>query len=139
MTRLIEIDHDPSPRQLVWFGLLFCGFCVLAGSMVRWRMDATDTATVIWFIGGALAVLYWVVPPWRRWIYLGWLYAVFPVGWVVSHAMLAAVYFLVITPIGFAKRLITGDALHRTPDLAASSYWSPRGQQHRLQRYFRQY
>jgi len=26
------------------------------------------------------------------------MYAAFPIGWVVSHAVLAAVYYLVVTP-----------------------------------------
>ncbi len=139
MARLIEIDHNPSPRQLYWFGILLGAFCALAGGMVRWRMEAAGVATVIWATGGVLAMLYWIVPAWRRSIYLGWLYAVYPVGWTVSHLLLAIVYFLVITPMGLVKRLIKGDPLERTPDPAARSYWAARGNKKGSQHYFRQY
>ncbi|MXZ24435.1 MAG: hypothetical protein F4Y80_06115 [Caldilineaceae bacterium SB0665_bin_21] len=139
MARLIEIDPNPSSRQLHWFGFLLGAFCALAGGMVRWRLDAPGTAAVIWAIGGVLSVLYWIVPAWRRSIYLGWLYAVFPVGWAVSHCLLVIVYFLVITPMGLVKRLVKGDPLGRTPDPSALSYWTPRETKPQAQRYFRQY
>ncbi len=139
MAGLIEIDSQPSSRQLYWFGFLLGVFWALAGGMVRWRLDAPGVAIVIWSAGGVLSVLYWAVPAWRRSIYLGWLYAVFPVGWAVSHGLLAMVYFLVITPMGLVKRLVKGDPLGRTPDPAVSSYWTPRGREKPFQRYFRQY
>ena len=41
----------------------------------------------------------WLRPDWARPLYVGWLYAVFPIGWTISHLILAVIYFLILTPI----------------------------------------
>ena len=43
---------------------------------------------------------YAAIPALRRPIYLGWLHAVSPIGWTVSHLLLAAMYYLLIYAIG---------------------------------------
>jgi hypothetical protein len=47
------------------------------------------------------------------------------VGWCVSHVLLVAVYFLVLTPIGFLLRLFR-DPMELRFEREASSYWFPR-------------
>ena len=49
--------------------------------------------------------VYAAIPMSRKWIYLGWIYAAFPIGWTVSHLLLAAIYYLIVTPIALAVRL----------------------------------
>ena len=41
-----------------------------------------------------------------RWIYLGMAYAALPIGFVVSYLMMVVVYYLVLTPIGVAMRML---------------------------------
>ena len=55
-----------SPRDLRWFGLLLPIFVALVGAIARWQFGAPAAATGIWSVGGALAALYWLVPPLRR-------------------------------------------------------------------------
>ena len=50
------------------------------------------------------------------------MFAVFPIGWVVSHLLLGVVYFLVLTPIGLTLRALGRDPLERRFDQSASSY-----------------
>ena len=49
--------------------------------------------------------------------------AAFPIGWVVSHALMAAIYYLVITPMAVAMRLLGRDPLDRRFDRDATTYW----------------
>ena len=136
---LIELNRNPTAKELRWFGVLLAGFVVLAGAFVRWRLGDPAAARAIWVVGAVVTGSYTVVPPLRRWIYLGWLYAAFPIGWTVSHLVLAATYYLVVTPIGLLVRWIRGDPLERAPDRSAETYWTARRPTGGVQRYFRQF
>ena len=136
---LIEINRHPTAKELRWFGVLLAGFVVLAGAFVRWRLGDAAAAHAIWVLGTVVTGSYAAVPPLRRWIYLGWLYAAFPIGWTVSHLVLAATYYLVVTPIGLLVRWIRGDPLERAPDRSAETYWTARRPTGGVQRYFRQF
>ena len=136
---LIEINRHPTEKELRRFGVLLAGFVVLAGAFVRWRLGDPATARAIWVVGTFATGSYAVVPPLRRWIYLGWLYAAFPVGWTVSHLVLAATYYLVVTPIGLLVRWTRGDPLQRAPDRSAETYWTARRPAGDVRRYFRQF
>ena len=122
---IIEINTDPSKKELRWFGVMLVVFVLAVGALVRWQFDAPAAAQRIWIAGGVLSMVYVVVPPLRRWIFVGWIYAAFPIGWTVSHVLLASIYYLVFTPIGLLLRLIKGDPLERQLDPSAASYWRP--------------
>ncbi len=135
---LIEIDRNPSAKMLRWFGVLMVGFFVLTGGLAQWRWPAA--AAAIWIFGVALTGVYAAVPPLRRHIYLGWVYAALPIGWTVSHLILATVFYLVVTPIGLGVRVVKGDPLERAPERSAASYWSARsGADSNARRYFKQF
>ena len=65
-------------------------------------------------------------------------YATYPVGFVISHVVLALVYFLVLTPIGLTMRLFGHDPLSRKFDPGARSYWKPRHETKPTESYFNQ-
>ncbi|MEX0979180.1 MAG: SxtJ family membrane protein, partial [Pirellulales bacterium] len=69
----------------------------------------------------------------------GWMWAAFPIGWLVSHLLIAAIYFLLITPIALVMRAVGRDPLSRRFDRAAKTYWVPRRQDSDPARYFRQF
>ncbi|HEY2415331.1 MAG TPA: SxtJ family membrane protein [Pirellulaceae bacterium] len=121
---LIEIDNNPSPAKLRTFGLLLPVFFGCVGAVARWRWGFPATGTTIWTAGAALVLLYVAAPRMRRPIYVGWMYAVRPIGVAVSYFVLAATYFLILTPIGIVRRMF-GDPLQRRFDRKAVSYWSP--------------
>ena len=135
---LLEIDRHPTAGNLRWFGVLLAVFVALAGGLAYWRLDAS-TGRMVWTAGVALAAIYAAVPPSRRWIYLGWLYAAFPVGWTLSHLALAAAYYLVLVPIGLLLRLFRGDPLDRELRRSAASHWAARQPVRDVRRYFRQF
>ncbi len=136
---LLEINRYPSARELRWFGVLLAVFAGVAAGLVHWRLEAPGAARLVWTAGGALAAVYAAAPPLRRWIYLGWLYAAFPIGWTLSHLVLTVTYYLVLSPIGLTLRLCRGDPLERGRDRSAASYWTARRPVHDARRYFRQF
>ena len=60
-----------------------------------------------------------------------------PIGWVVSHVLMAAIFYLVITPVGLFFRIIGRDAMaRRAPTLP--SQWVPRESSADPRRYWHQ-
>ena len=136
---ILSVDRNPPPRQLRSFGILLGFFVPVFGALVWWRTGHLDAGIPIWIVGGLLAVLYWLVPALRRPVYVGWMHAAFPIGWTVSHTLMAAVYYLVITPIGLIIRAAGRDPLLRRFDRSAPTYWVSRQSTGGARRYFRQY
>ena len=62
-----------------------------------------------------------------------------PIGWVVSHVLMAIAFYGVITPIGLLLRLAGRDLLEQRLDREAKSYWQPRRPVTDRRRYFRQF
>lgn len=136
---MVEIKSTFSRRELLWFGPLFALFAGMIGGVARWRFAAPEVAQGIWIFSAALIALYYLVPALRRGIFTGWLAAVFPLGWLLSHVLLAAVFYLVVFPIGFLMKLFRYDALQRRFDRDAESYWIEREPKRDARDYFRQY
>jgi hypothetical protein len=57
----------------------------------------------------------------------------------VSHVVLGAVFYLVVTPIGWLVRRISGDPLHRRFEASRPSYWTERDTASDVGRYLRQF
>ena len=135
---LIRINHRPSPRQLLVFAL---AWLVLAGVLgaIQWSKGRPAVAFVCW----SLALIVPVVgTAWReglRRLYIGLSYATYPIGFVVSSLVLAALYYVVLTPIGLILRLCGHDALGRRFDPQATSYWQKRPGPRSPASYFRQH
>lgn len=136
---VLDINTNPTRRDLRWFGRLLPVFVAVVGVVVWRRTGSLTSATSLWVAGGLLSAVFAAWPASRRRIFVGWMYAVFPIGWVVSHVLLGAIYFLVITPIGFAVRLLRGDPLDRAFDRSAPTYWTTHTPPDRVNRYFRQF
>jgi hypothetical protein len=136
---LLEIPRDPPPRHLLLFGALLPPFVALAGWLCSRHAGSPAVAYVVWTLGGALWLVYAAVPRARRPIWVGWMTAVFPIGWVVSHVVVIAFYYFVLTPIAVLLRIFGHDALRRRRGSARDSYWVERGRRGGTRRYFRQY
>ena len=136
---MLTIDRNPPKERLRSFGVLLAMFVPLFGALVWWRTGKVETATTIWIAGGVLTAIYWLAPPIRRLVYVGWMYAAFPIGWTVSHLLMAVIFYGVITPIGWIMRAGGRDPLRRTFDRSAGTYWVPHERSDDISRYFRQY
>jgi hypothetical protein len=119
---LIRISRNPSARQLKVFAAAWLLFLGLAGA-ASWLRGRHPTAELLWALACAVPLAGAANPASIRLVYVGLSHATYPVGLVVSHVVLAIVYFLVVTPIGLAMRLFRNDPLARKFEPGRKSYW----------------
>jgi hypothetical protein len=140
---LIKVNANPSRSDLrlfagVWFPLFF-----FVAGLQTWRKrrktGSLQSAIVIWAIAGVISLIALAWQGAGRLLYVGLMYLTLPIGWVMSHAILAVMYYGVMTPIGLLLRLFGHDSMRRTFDRSASSYWLPRRETESPDRYFRQF
>lgn len=136
---LVEINRNPSRRDLAWFGVVLFLFFAAIGAIVGRTLTSEVTRNVVWSAGAVLGLVYYAVPALRRPMFVGWMYAAYPVGVLVSHILLGLVYFGVVTPIGLLMRAVGHDPLARRFDRSARTYWVEREQAPDVKRYFRQF
>jgi hypothetical protein len=146
---LVAVNWKPDARQLRWFGL----FCVLGfGGLGTWiflrqhvfgfelsTVAATRTAYALWSLGTVCGLTGLVAPTALRPLYVVLTALALPIGFVVSHVLMALIYYGLITPIGLYFRLRGRDPLKRKLDPQATSYWDAREPVRDRARYFRQF
>lgn len=76
-------------------------------------------------IGAVLAFLGLAVPAGARAFHAAWMKLAHALGWVNSRILLGAMFYLVMTPIGWIVRLTGNDPLNRRRP-AQETYWIPR-------------
>lgn len=135
---MIELK-PPSKRDLQWFGLMVAALCGVIGGIVLWQSGSLQASKIIWATGVVFSLIYYAIPPLRMILYYGWMKAVTPIGWTVSHLVLAITYYLVLTPTGLLVRLFRRDPMRRKPQPDAATYWTARRPARDSSRYFNQY
>ena len=113
-----------SDRDLRKFGLAVGGVFLVLGLLFLLRHKAR-WPYFLW-PGAALIVLGAVVPRALKYIYIGWMSVAFVLGFIMARVILTLFFFLVITPIGLAARLMGKDFLSLKLGPNAASYWIPR-------------
>jgi hypothetical protein len=111
--------------------------------MIGWavyrRTHALPWPLAIWISAAVLSIAGLVRPSVMKPIWVGWMTAVFPIGWTISHLVLAVTYYLVLTPVGILLRLTGRDPMTRRLDRQAPTYWQRHQQIDDTARYFRQF
>jgi hypothetical protein len=137
---LFEGKGAPDTGELRRFGAAWLpAFLLLAGALL-WRRSAPPwVAATAWAAAAASVAAALLSPRALRPVYGALLFVTRPVGWALSWVILAAIYFLVVTPVGLALRAFGRDPLARRADPAAASYWMPRKGTGGPERWFRQF
>ena len=123
---LLRIQRDPSRGQLAVFAAAWAVVLSVVGLYVLVRGGSHGGATACFLAALAVPALGWLSPPLLRLVYLGAVFAAWPIGWVLSHVVLALVYYGLLTPTGVVMRLLGRDPLERRFEPAAESYWTRR-------------
>jgi hypothetical protein len=134
-----KIPWHPTNLQLRQFAGLLMLFAVAAGSFLWLRGADFTTVAFIVVVGLMIGVTGLALPASIRGLFVGWMIAAWPIGWLISHLLLAGVFFLVVTPIGLALRVCGRDPLHRRWDHRAKTYWIARQPSSDSRRYFQQF
>lgn len=145
-----DINFHPSDRDVRIFAAIWLVGFGLLGLLSAWRVGAWDSAVPIgwhapwrlpvasWSLAVAGSVVGTVWPAALRPIYVAWTVAVFPIGWTVSQVILLVTFFGLFSACAVVFRLIGRDALHRSFDRDAPSYWIRRPAAPEVEQYFRQ-
>ena len=187
---IIEVNREPSRRDLVWFAVMLLIFAAVLGALVRFKggeglagvsiilavawlvslifnpadkkiqllgillpalcgaigwpvakalVGRMEMAITVFSIGSCAAAAALIFPAFARKVYVGWMLAALPIGWSISHALLAVLYYLVVTPTGLIMRIVGRDPLHRRIESERPSYWVRHPSSIETSRYFRQY
>lgn len=116
---LVPLDRDPPPALVRRFGLFWLpAFLVFAGFRV-------SVGWPLWALAGASILGTLAYPRAMRAIVILLSIVTWPIALVVSTALMTAVYFLLVTPIGLIARGLGHDALSKI-DRRRSSYWVER-------------
>jgi hypothetical protein len=135
---VIEINWHPSPKQLRQFAALLAVFLGGLGTWFYVRGNS-GVLTAALFAGACVGLIGLLWPRPLRFVYVAWMAAAFPIGWLISHLLLAAVFYLVLTPVGLIMRLVGYDPMQRRFDPDTQTYWQPREPNKDTSRYFKQY
>lgn len=117
--------------QVVFLALILTGFVRRGGS---WNIVAA-----VMGISTAVGIVGTVWPQRIRPVYLAWMIAVFPIGWLIFQVLLTLVFGLAIIPIGILLKCLGIDPLNRRLDRDCPSYWNRKGPAPTSSRYFRQF
>ncbi len=104
----LRIDARESPLVLSRAkdtAMAVCLLCMLAGIVAKWR-HAFPLALIV-LVSGMVFPQLWKRPA-RLWFGLSKV-----LGKVTSPVVLAAIFFLVVTPVGFIRRLAGADPLRK--------------------------
>lgn len=144
----VELNLRPDAATLRRFGFIaFVGFGALA---VCARLEvlafahglggARDTVALALAALGVLAATSSLVhPPLNRPLWIALMLVGYPIGLVLSHVILAVLFFGVFAPIGVLLRALGKDPMQRHPSADARSYWTDAPPADAKDRYFRQF
>ncbi len=137
---LMEIEWHPSGRQLRVFGVSSLAASILAALILHfaWALAALWMLAVV-TAGAAIFLCSLISPTAARILYIGLTLVAMPIGIVVSFVLLAAFYFLLLTPLAMIFRLIGRDSLRRKYEPDIKSYWVEHQPSENMERYLHQF
>jgi hypothetical protein len=146
---LIDINWKPDQKILRNFGFIAAAVFGALGVWAKFKHSivfihlaestAGAAAWALWALTAACLVLALAFPRGLKYLFLGLTLIGLPIGYVVSHVLMAAIFYLVLTPIGLILRAMGRDSLQRKFDPEAKSYWIPKQPVRDVRRYYRQF
>jgi MFS family permease len=147
MSGPIQLDLDPSPQTLRQFGFIALGVFTLLAALAHFELllfagglgAARDTVAVTLFlVGGASGLFSLLAPRANRALWVGLSLAAYPIGFVVSHVLLALLFFGLFAPLGLLLKALGKDQLQRRGAREAT-YWRRARRPRSSSDYFRRY
>ena len=113
---------------------------LLFGSMavLQWLDGATTRATILAIVAVLIALPGLLRPQSIAIAFHVAMAVAMPIGWVISHALLALTYYILFAPLALVFRLMGRDVLARKRRPAATTYWTAKEQPSDPDRYLRQ-
>ncbi len=124
---LVQLNTNPSDRQVRQFAGLVVPIAAALIAAILWlKFNQPTGALIVVAVAITASVSGLLRPALLRPVYVAWMVAAYPIGWVVGHLVIGVIFYLVVTPIGLLMRLVGRDPLNRQFDPKSESYWQPR-------------
>jgi hypothetical protein len=145
---MIEIDLRPDEHTLRQFGYIaVVGFAFLATiAWFEWLIFAFGLGAAKPVVVGTFLVLgvlslgfSFAYPRANLPIYVGLAILAFPIGFVLSYVIMGVLFFGLITPVALFFKLVGRDAMNRSFEPEADSYWVPARAARDRESYFKQF
>ncbi len=133
---LLSMSEGPTPSTRRWFGMSLGLLFLLLGYAFRASHPAV-LATVA-ACSMLLTAVYYAFPATQLTIIRTWQVATYPIAWIMGHALLLAVFYIVLLPLALVLRARGHDplALRRR---ARKTGWIDRRRDKPAGSYFKQY
>ena len=145
---LVKLDLHPDRKQLRQFGFIALAAFGLLGGVVLWKGGLFGTsfgdsgpavAYALWGVGVLSAIFSAVWPKANRPLFVALSVLAFPIGWALSHVVLAVMFYGVLTPVALLFRVIGRDPLTRKFEPDKKTYWVDLPEITEKKDYFRQF
>jgi len=114
--------------------IIFGGMAIL-----EWTVRHRDTRAIVFgVVALAVGPLGLVRPQAVRGVFNTAMAVAAPIGWVVSHVILAVIYYGLFTPVAALLRAIGSDPLHRRRRTDVTTHWKVKPEPADLKSYLRQ-
>jgi Saxitoxin biosynthesis operon protein SxtJ len=137
--RWSDIDFDPELKKLQQFAALWLTFF---GGLAAWKglwQGQILVGAALALAALAIGMLGLISPARIRLVFVGATVLAFPIGWVVSHTILAVLFYGVLTPVGLFFQLLGRDPLLLKRRTNNGSYWIAKPPVANPRDYFNQY
>ena len=131
----LKLKEEPKEwRKAAWMGAL--GLAIFS-SLLRWRrvLPATAWGLVLCFLA-ALVLAAAARPNWFREYYRFSAKLGFVISRMAGYAVLAFLFFVVVTPLGLVLRMLGKDPVRLRRPPGVESYWTQVRQESSLERLF---
>ncbi len=145
---LAQLNLQPTTKQLRQFGVIAVVAFGVLGGVVQWKgglfgFDFGESKKTVvyafWLAGGLSGLFSFVWPAANRPLFTTLSLVAFPIGWIVSHVVLAFLFFGILTPLALFFRLMGRDPLTRSWEPHQRSYWVDMPPPPNNRDYFRQF
>ncbi len=137
--RWADLPLRPSAKVLRQFAGAWLAFGLALGLYEWLARGHHRLGPILCLLAVGVGVSGLIRPGLVRWLFIAATVAAFPLGWLVSQAVLLFLFFAVITPFSLWFRLRGRDPLGRRRQPDRPSFWVPKQQPRDISRYFRQY
>jgi len=131
----LKLKEEPKEwRKAAWLGSLGMG---MLSTVLRWRRVLPPIGwKVVLAVLGVAAVCAWLRPGWFRGYYRFSSRLAFYLTQFVGYAVLAILFLVVVTPLGWLLRLLGKDLLQTKRRSKTASCWQPAKESTPLDRMF---
>jgi hypothetical protein len=137
--RWSDVTAPPTDRKLREFAVVAAFILAI---LAAWRLLVPSgwLLAASYGIGAVIVGLIGLARPrWLAPVFSLWMIIAFPIAWLVSHLVLAVIYYGLITPLGVTFRLFGRDAQDRSWPGRQDTYWRDKPAADNSERYLKQF